>query len=903
MGSPLPKITVTGKYTDLADQPGQPVYGYVKLTPLYKVSGQGWVVIGRTVTAPIKAGILNTQIIADSDVLNQDLYVRVVEHFDCDPSPSQPFVVQPTGLTLDLGTAPRIANPPAGQLFIPATALGAPNGVATLGPDGILTASQRPPGGSPGPIDIDDVIGLPQALAGINADLGNLDTDKQDADPALTQIAGLTPGQGDVIQFRDGAYRSRTLTELRVDLGDLSSLEGLKVYNVEDYGAVGDGLTDDYPAFKQALDDMLAQTSLGVVVMPRIRQYRLDTTGRVNVTADKARAALPFPMRPRTIGKAVYGFVGVGEPVTERTAELGGNPVQVNTASTIKVTHAGTYTWSPTEGLPCVVGGPDADMTDPSGNTFSNVHFVVRNLVGRNVDNPSLTFFNLEQFSTADVSSLRVDVASVLDTAPLCSNPTAAALLLPRSNNNTIVKLKGFIAVGHYAGVPITEHLHGDDLTALRCRIAAFTRRPNSHPFLIGKLHSEQCPWGITGWEPSGIPPELGVVTIHGMTGSIDLWGVEDYGYRGEFPEIYPALGRAHVLNVNNTWGGEICHFSRVNSEPEPPNGVGVPPGGQSVSLYCTGAGGNTTDMNRLQINGYNSAQPAVRLLGGLPTNPVVDPPEPPVIGAAVALIEAARVEFTPAATGPAATSYTATAYNNLAEPLGTVTGPGSPLTVTGLTPNEPVYLRVKASNVVGDSAESADSNTVTPLAPAGPPADTFNRPDGPLGVSSSGHAWQGNPQGTLVVAGNQAVNQASGTAWNPAWLDAGAADVDLVVQTIHNQVERGICGRMSDAQNGYYLDLQWDGPGGASGRLYSREGASFRPLGAIGFTVAGLIAGNPIEMRLRCQGSTITAYINGVERQTVEDTTHVGTGYGIAGLDSPSADDATFDSLVCSLL
>src|SRR5687767_4213550 len=99
MGSPLPKITVTGKYTDLA---GQPVYGYVKLTPVYKVSGLGWVVIGRTVTAPIKAGILNTTIIADSDVLNQDLYVRVVEYFDCDPTPPTPFVVKPEGLTLDL---------------------------------------------------------------------------------------------------------------------------------------------------------------------------------------------------------------------------------------------------------------------------------------------------------------------------------------------------------------------------------------------------------------------------------------------------------------------------------------------------------------------------------------------------------------------------------------------------------------------------------------------------------------------------------------------------------------------------------------------------------------------------------------------------------------------------------
>lgn len=154
--SPLPTIAVTGKFATLANRPAD---GYIALTPVAPVAGAGWIIIGATVEALVRNGQLNTTIVADSDQLSADLYVRVVERID-DAAP-QSYVVRPEGTTLDLVTAPRTGDPPPNQLYVPATALGQPNGVATLGPDGILVASQRPASsGGPGVSDHGALTGL-----------------------------------------------------------------------------------------------------------------------------------------------------------------------------------------------------------------------------------------------------------------------------------------------------------------------------------------------------------------------------------------------------------------------------------------------------------------------------------------------------------------------------------------------------------------------------------------------------------------------------------------------------------------------------------------------------------------------------------------------------------------------
>ena len=94
-------------------------------------------------------------------------------------------------------------------------------------------------------------------------------------------------------------------------------------------------------------------------------------------------------------------------------------------------------------------------------------------------------------------------------------------------------------------------------------------------------------------------------------------------------------------------------------------------------------------------------------------------PPGAPTIGHAAAGDSAARVTFTaPAHDGGAnVTSYTATA-TDITDPAvkdQTATGPGSPLTVTGLTNGDKYTFTVTATNTIGTGPASAASNPVTP--------------------------------------------------------------------------------------------------------------------------------------------------------------------------------------------
>ena len=74
----------------------------------------------------------------------------------------------------------------------------------------------------------------------------------------------------------------------------------------------------------------------------------------------------------------------------------------------------------------------------------------------------------------------------------------------------------------------------------------------------------------------------------------------------------------------------------------------------------------------------------------------------------------AATVTFTPAATGTSATYYTVTAYSVGTKTAITATGSSSPITITGLTSTGSYTFTVYASNSLGSSKESSQSNSVT---------------------------------------------------------------------------------------------------------------------------------------------------------------------------------------------
>lgn len=564
-----------------------------------------------------------------------------------------------------------------------------------------------------------DIKAIEEAAFGGDGGLSNYYT-KIQMDTSLATKAATAHNHDD---------RYYTETEVNTLLANISSgSASMPLFNVEDFGAVGDGTTDDYEAIMDAWTACTNSLFGGKLFFPRLRTYYVDAnvSGRMiynNTT--KTRALFHIPLIDPTTSKRSVGIQGVGDPYVVRPNPYnGGTAGQVNTASVLLVDYDTPFSWSSGQGLPSVFGGPDADLNGATGNLFSGIHFAIDGMILRQPDNPSLCYLNLEDISTAEIGRLRIDVNVVLDHVSEPTHPTGIGVLLPRSNNNVAVTVDSLLVEGHYGGIPITEHLDLTRAIALRCKVGTFTRRGNSHAARLGYLQIEQCPWIIAGCDPSAAGPNLGVVRAAGTTVVFDAIDIEDYDYGGDVPWMYALTNGAHIF-AEPSFKGMIKAWYRINSGSASPTGA-------SADIVISNAEGGGAGATGLAIYTFTGGDASDRITTSRkPENP--DVPNVPTIGTATAGVESVSVAFTPSGSGSTATSFTVTSTpGNI-----TNTGSSSPINVTGLTADVAYTFTVHASNITGDSAESANSNSATPTAPIEGEYNIFSG-DGPAGDGGS---------------------------------------------------------------------------------------------------------------------------------------------------------------------
>lgn len=666
-----------------------------------------------------------------------------------------------------------------------------------------------------------------------------------------------------------------------------ASLE-LPQYNVESYGAVGDGSTDDYPAIKAAWDAMVAKGS-GYLVFPRAVTYRIDAgiASRLAQGSGSQYALFHIPQVPsdNSHPKQIFGILGIGEACVVRT--WGGSPgtttASNHTAPVLFVDYSTPFSWSGTKGLPSVFGARDMDVQ--GGYSFTNVHFVVNHLIIRQPQDPSLCSMNLEACSTAHILDMYCDVAGALDNAPEPTHPTGASLLLPRTDNAVYTKVDNFGAWGMYTGLPLTEHNECSFATIVRCKIGIAIRRNSSHFAHITSISAEQCPWLISGYDPSGIGANGGIVPPQPWTIKIDFLDVEDYDYSGTIPWLYVDTGpKAHVYDPNNALRG-IAYYKRVDS--------GSSHGDQG-SYYAVGGNG----FNMLKLD---DGSPAARLTGGTPYTP--DPPNAPTIGTATPGNRFASVAFTAAGTGTAATSFTATST-----PEGHMgTSSTSPVVVAGLTNGTAYTFTVHASNAGGSSAESAASNSVTPAGSSGGVvvSDAFDRGNtATLGTADSGQAWSVLSGGSnWSIASNQAHyhSSSSGSGYAAAVIDSGVADGAVSVDCIfaNGNPDYGLILRATDDTHYILIDVALSGSDIVT-RAFTNNGGIFTPITSL-TTMPTLTQGSPFTLKAVMAGPTLTIYANSGsgDVQVGQSTTVTGyesnTKHGITA--GTGQNDANFDN------
>jgi hypothetical protein len=660
----------------------------------------------------------------------------------------------------------------------------------------------------------------------------------------------------------------------------------LPVFNVETYGAVGDGTTNDSVAVKAAWDACVASVVAGnggVVVFPRTATYVISADTLLTAGPNGQYAMFPIPQvaRDATHAKVIMAVAGPGDGASVRGwPGVGNNTLPVATSAVLLVTYASAKTWNASLGHPSVIGAPDVDKS-AGFSGVTNVHFTMSGLIVRQPPNPSMCSANLESCSTATVRNCGFDVTGPPDSSPEPSNPTGWALALPRNNNNIVCVADGITVWGYYAALGPAEHCDIRNYTAVRCKIGVPFRRSFWHGGHIAWMTTEQCPWHLAGYDPSLAQP---IIDIPGdgtdpAILSIGFWGIEDYASVSEtwMDPRNASSPRAHILDRNNKLRGRCHGYYAVVSTPSN--------AGRSSSLYVTGQGGAITDFQAVSLLDNTARAKADMTAGGNP--PASAPPNAPTIGTATAGDASASVAFTPSGSGQPANTYTVTSTPGSI----TGTGSGSPVNVAGLTNGVAYTFSVHATNTAGNSAESAASNSVTPVGVTTYVNDTFTRADSAssLGSADTGQAWD-VASGIWGIASNKG-QYVSGGGFAHADIESTQADgtVQCDLTGTAGGGEFGIIARWADANNFLMLDFGYDtGPGHWIAQLYKRVAGTFTPLGSPVDTGKTQAAAWTAKMVLN--GSSITCYVDTTVLVSLTDSAGItNTKHGIVNASTPN--------------
>lgn len=173
--------------------------------------------------------------------------------------------------------------------------------------------------------------------------------------------------------------------------------------------------------------------------------------------------------------------------------------------------------------------------------------------------------------------------------------------------------------------------------------------------------------------------------------------------------------------------------------------------------------------------------------------------------------------------------------------------------------------------------------------------SDDFNRADGAIGTSTSGHVWN-SISGTWAVLSNKA-RESIGTGNRLVVLDLARPDIEVEVEVTMGASIAGIALRAIDASN--FLMLQLSVP---SNHLMFRklDTASFVNLWSI--TSFGVVNGNTYKLGVRAFGRNFRFYVDGTQRGEYTATTADYTKFGAVtkhGLYVGTDSAARFDNFV----
>lgn len=280
------------------------------------------------------------------------------------------------------------------------------------------------------------------------------------------------------------ASESVTVVSGATDVVESSSTSGggsgtdLGWFNVMDYGATGDGSTNDTAAIQAAID--AAETDGGGTVYFPVGVYVVS--GALQDTS-RSNAQLLLPRRDYVDTEQITIVLRGAFPPPAIFSVVGTTTVP-DGHSIIK----GTLN----SGTGSLIGahGPSGTLED-----FTNLHLVVRDLTFRMPSNPVLTACDFSKVAAVDLDNVIVDVGSYYIggyTEPTTS--TSFGVRLPTNNNGAMTRLGTVNVGGFYKGFEFAEHTTGFHCqTAWGCKQAFVFTTATNHASHFERLMAVHC--------------------------------------------------------------------------------------------------------------------------------------------------------------------------------------------------------------------------------------------------------------------------------------------------------------------------------------------------------------------------------------------------------------------------
>ena len=334
---------------------------------------------------------------------------------------------------------------------------------------------------------------------------------------------------------------------------------GPAIFDVTDFGALGDGSTDDTSSIQDAIDAAEAAGG-GVVYFPAgvyVVNGALQDTSRSN-------SQLVMPIL-HTASDEQMSIVLRGEYAPPAIPAISASIPSPVEQSIIK----GTLN----SGTGSLIGG-----WGPSGSSgdFTNVFLQIENLTIRMPDNPVLTALDLSHMVGIDLDNVCVDTGDYYVggvTEP--TTTTSFGLRCPVNNNGAYTRLGAVNVIGFYKGYEFAEHTVGQQVIAWACKQAFVFTTSTNHASYFVRMMAVHCERVIvaTGYHPVDIA-QLNVE--HAGSG----WWVTDYDIddasnylKGQlrWHVVLASSGPSDVFTVNGATG--MCR-SQIGSATEGISGL-----------------------------------------------------------------------------------------------------------------------------------------------------------------------------------------------------------------------------------------------------------------------------------------------------------------------------------------